>query len=137
FFRPKFFKLEQIAQQLPSTLRNDDAVRLSNTLQTCRKVWRFTDYGLLLRSAGPDEVADNHQSRCDADTRLHERTDLQRTYASYQLQPRPDGPFRIIFVRTRIPEIHQYPIAHILRNEAAEPLHDVGDALLIGGNDLA
>jgi len=28
-------------------------------------------------------------------------------------------------VRLRIPEIHQYPIAHILRNEAAESLHDV------------
>src|SRR5215472_12944587 len=135
--RAEVVKLEQIAHELAGTLRNHNAVRLRHTLQARRKVWRLTDYGLLLRSARPDEVADNHQSRCDADSRLQGRTDPQSPYANYQLQPRPDGPFRIVFVRLRIPEIYQYPIAHILRNEAAEPLHDVGDALLIGGNDLA
>src|SRR5215831_10670767 len=121
--RAEVVKLEQIAHELAGTFRNHNAVRLRHTLQARRKVWRFADDGLLLRSARPDEVADNHQSLCDADTRLQARTDLQSTYASYQLQPSPDGPFRIVFMRLGIPEVDQDPIAHVLRYEPAEAAH--------------
>ena len=68
--RSKVLKLEQIAHELPSALRNDDAVRLRNALQARRKVRRLANDGLLLRSARADQVADDHQARCDADTRL-------------------------------------------------------------------
>ena len=40
-------------------------------------------------------------------------------------------------MRLRIPKIHQHAVAHVLRDEAAEALHSIGDAFLIGGNDLA
>jgi hypothetical protein len=43
----------------------------------------------------------------------------------------------IIFVRLRIAKVHEHAVAHELRNEPAEALHGLGDALLIGGNDLA
>ena len=36
-----------------------------------------------------------------------------------------------------IAEIDQHAVAHILRHEPAEALHSLGDAFLIGGNDLA
>jgi hypothetical protein len=36
-----------------------------------------------------------------------------------------------------ITKIDQHPIAHVLRNEAAEALHGLGDAFLIRRNDLA
>ena len=67
---PKVLKLEQVAHELPSALRNDHAVRLCNALQARRKVRRLAYDGLLLRSARADQVADDHQSRCDADARL-------------------------------------------------------------------
>ena len=37
----------------------------------------------------------------------------------------------------RIAKVHEHAIAHVLRHEPAEALHGFGDALLIGGNDLA
>jgi hypothetical protein len=40
-------------------------------------------------------------------------------------------------VRLPITEINQDPIAYVHRDEAAEALHIVGHALLVGGDDLA
>ena len=39
-------------------------------LQACGKVRRLAYDGLLLRIAGADQVADDHQPRCDADAGL-------------------------------------------------------------------
>jgi hypothetical protein len=36
-----------------------------------------------------------------------------------------------------IAEIDQDPVAHVLCYEAAEALHDVRDAILVGGNEFA
>ena len=47
----KVLKLEQVAHELSSALRNDDAVRLRNALQARGKVRRLADDCLLLRSA--------------------------------------------------------------------------------------
>ena len=62
---------------------------------------------------------------------------LQSTHSSDQLQPRAHGPLCVVLVGLRIPEVDQHPVAHVLRYEAAEALHGLGDALLIGRNDLA
>ena len=62
---------------------------------------------------------------------------LQGTHSSDQLQPRAHGPLCVVLVGLGIAEIHQHPIAHVLRYEAAEALHGLRDALLIGRNDLA
>jgi hypothetical protein len=37
----------------------------------------------------------------------------------------------------RVAEIDQHPITHVFRYEPTEALHSVGDALLVGRNDLA
>src|SRR6516164_5447976 len=70
-------KLKQIADELAGALSNDNAVRLCNTLQACRKVRRLAHDGLFLRSARTDQVADDHQTRCDADARLKGGVRLQ------------------------------------------------------------
>ena len=62
---------------------------------------------------------------------------LETTYCGDQLQPCAHGPLGVIFVGLRETEVDKNPIAHVLRNEAAEALHGVGDAFLIGRNDLA
>ena len=54
-----------------------------------------------------------------------------------QLQPRPHRPLGVVLVGLRIAEVHEHAVAHVLRYEPAEALHGLGDALLIGGDDLA
>ena len=48
FLGPEVLKLEQIAEELPRALRDDDCVWLGNPLQTCRKVRRIADDASLL-----------------------------------------------------------------------------------------
>ena len=58
-------------------------------------------------------------------------------YRSHQLQPCAHGPLCVVLVRLGVAEVDQDPVAHVLRYEAAEALHGLRDALLIGRNDLA
>ena len=113
------------------------AVRLCNALQTSGKVRRLAHDAALLRLARADQVADDHQPRGDADTGLQRRVSLQLADSSHQLQACSDGPLCIVLVRLRIAEIDQNPIAHVLRYEAAEALHGLRDALLVGRDNLA
>ena len=64
-------KLEQDCQRSFRVLSRDNhAVGLRDALQARRKVWRLADDGLLLRSAGPDQITNDHQTRRDTDTLL-------------------------------------------------------------------
>jgi hypothetical protein len=101
------------------------------------KVRRLANNRLLLSSTRPDQIADYHQSGGDTDTRLQGRVGFQITYRGDQLQPRAHRPLGVVLVGLRIAKIHEHPVAHVLRYEAAEALHGLRDALLIGGNDLA
>ena len=62
---------------------------------------------------------------------------LQITYSGDQLQSCSHGALGVVFVRLRIPEVDQYPVAHVFRDEAAEALHGLSDTPLIGRDDLA
>ena len=54
-----------------------------------------------------------------------------------QLQPCAHRSLGVVLVSLRIAEVDQHAVAHVLRDEAAEALHGLGNALLIGRNDLA
>ena len=62
---------------------------------------------------------------------------FRAAYCSDQLQPRAHSPLCVVLVGLRIAEVDQDPIAHVLRDEPAEALHGLSDALLVGRNDLA
>ena len=62
---------------------------------------------------------------------------LQSTYRRDQLQPCAHGPLCVVLVSLRVAEVDQDAVAHVLRDEATEALHGLGDALLVGRNDLA
>jgi hypothetical protein len=47
------------------------------------------------------------------------------------------GSLGVIFMRCRIAEVNQHTIAQIPGDEAPEAAHGLGDARLIGRNDLA
>ena len=137
FLRPKFLKLEQAAQELSGAFGNYDAVWARNALQACRKVRRLAYDTLLLRSARTNQIADDHQPRCDADTSLKGRVGLQPTYCSYQFQPRTHGSLGIVFVGLRAAKVDQNTVAHVLRYKATEALHGLGDTLLVATDNLA
>ena len=84
---PEVLKLEQIAEKLSRAFGNDDPVRLGDALQACRKVRRLADDAALLSIARADQVADHHQPRRDADTRLQGRVGLERTTAATNSSP--------------------------------------------------
>ena len=135
---PRSCKLKQIAEQLSRALGDDDRVRLGNALQPCRKVRRLADNAALLRLARSDQIADYDQARWQC------RHGFAAELAAFnaldrcdQLQPGPYRPLGVVLMRLRIAEIDQHAVAHVLRYEPAEALHSLGDALLIGGNDLA
>ena len=62
---------------------------------------------------------------------------LEPSHRRDQLQPRPYRPLGVILMRLRIAEIDEHAVAHVFRHEAAKALHSLGDAFLIGRNDLA
>src|SRR6478672_1380259 len=62
---------------------------------------------------------------------------LQSTYRRDQLQPCTHGPFCVVLMGLWIPEVDEDPIAHVLRYEAAEALHGLGDALLVAADNLS
>jgi hypothetical protein len=50
------------------------------------------------------------------------------------------GPHRllgVVLVRLRVAEVHQHPIAHVIGDEAVEAGDRIGDAAVIGADDLA
>ena len=62
---------------------------------------------------------------------------LQSGHRLDQLQPRPYSPLGIVLMGLRIAKVDQNAVAHVLRHEAAEAPHSLGDAFLIRRNDLA
>jgi hypothetical protein len=65
--------------------------------------------GLLLGSAGADQVADDYKACCDADPGLEGRMCLQAAHGIHQLQPRAYRPLCIVFMRLRIAKVDQDP----------------------------
>ena len=63
--------------------------------------------------------------------------DFSPLTACDQLQPRPHRSLGVVLMGLRIAEVHEHAVAHVLRDEPAEAAHGLGDALLIGRNDLA
>ena len=65
------------------------------------------------------------------------RVGLQIAHCRDQLQPCAHRPLGVVLVCLRIAEVDEHAVAHVLRHEAAEATHGLGDAFLIGRNDLA
>ena len=107
-------------------------------LQARREVRRLADDRLLLRRARADQIADHDQPGRDADAGLQAtRAVLSPAHRLDQLQPRPHRPLGVVLMGLRIAEIDQHAVAHVFGHEAAEAAHGLGDAFLIGRNDLA
>ena len=130
--------LEEIADQPARARGDDDRVRLGQGLQAGGEVGGFADDRLLLSRACADQVADHHQPGGDPDPRLKlGGFDIEATDSFDQAQPCPDRPLGIVLMRSRIAEIDQNPVAHVLGDKTVEAPDDIGDGAVIRGDDLA
>ena len=72
-------------------------------------------------------------------TRTCERARAQRgrRTAVDEREPGAHRPLGVVLVRLRVAEIDQHAVAHVLGDEAAEAGDRLGDAAVIGADDLA
>jgi hypothetical protein len=68
---------------------------------------------------------------------LRFQTGIQGCHGLDELQARLHGPLRLVFMGLGIAEVHQQPIAEVLRHIAIKALDHGGRGLLIGADDGA
>ena len=132
-------QFERPAQKPTSGLGDEHPSRLGQGLQTRRQIGCVADHGLFLRRSRSDEIAD------DDDAGRYADADLQRlTGGSFELpddrrdfQPRPDGPFGVLFMGARKAEIGENAVAHEFRDEPVVARHRARTGVLVAADDFA
>jgi len=129
---------EELADQPARYRANDDRVGLGQGLQTGGEVRCFADDRLLLRRAFADQIADHHQPGGDTDASSQlAGFDREATDTLDDSKPRADCMLRIVFVGSRVAEIDQDAVTHILGDKALEPGDHFSDGTVVSGDDLA
>ena len=83
------------------------------------------------------QIADNHQSCGDPDTRLElDGHDIEATNRIDYAQSGPDGALGIVLMGSRVAEIDQDAVAHVFGDKPVEPRDDLG-GVVIRADDLA
>src|ERR1700730_16932037 len=136
FLWPEVLQLEETAEQPTRGLCYDYRVRLRNGLQASGEVRRLADNIVLRCFAGPNKIPDHHHPRGRPYPYLQRLRSRERGDRINQREAGPNGPLGVILMRCGIAEVNQYAIAQISGNEASEGAHGLGDAPLIGRNDL-
>ena len=136
--RPELIELEQVAQQFPGVLGDDDAVRLGDSLQARGAIRRLADDGRLARIPRSEKIADDHDPGRDAHSHVQRslRCGLQLRRRFRDRKPRPHRALGVVFVRLGIAEIGEHAVAHVAGDEAAVRRDQGRAALLIGRDDL-
>ncbi len=125
---------EQILDQPARGGRDDDRPRLGQGLKAGCKIRRVADHSVFPQRALAAEIADHHQAGrdSDADCKRFCGARLQPRNRGNDIQSRPHGSLGIVFVRARIAEIGQYPVASKIPDEAVIGQHDTGACGVIG-----
>jgi hypothetical protein len=129
--------LEEIAEQPPRLWPDHDRAGFGKSLQAGSEVWRFAYHPALLSFAGGDQVADDDLPGANADADLQRLGSWELPDTVNQSQAGAYGLLGVVLVRLRITEVHQHAIAHVLGDKAIETGDRIGDAAMIGTNDLA
>ena len=107
-------------------------------MQPRRKVGRLADDRLFLRRTLADQIADDHQPGGDSDAHAQfGDSGVEASDAVDQTQSGPDRPLGIVLMGSRVAEIDQHPVAHILGDKAIEPRDDRGHRAVIGADQVA
>jgi hypothetical protein len=93
---------------------------------------------LFLRRALADQITDNDQPGGDPDARLQlDRFDFQAGDGIDDIKPSADRALGIVLMRSRIAEIDEHAVAHVLGDKTIEVSHDISDSAVISGDHLA
>jgi hypothetical protein len=133
---PEILDLEQGADLSPGAVGNDQAARPGRRLQTGGEVWSFADHAALLRSTLADQIADHDEAGGDANPHVQ---GLLCDEPADRVDDREPGAHRalgIVLMRLGIAEIDQDSVAHILGDKTAKTADGVGNAAMIGADDL-
>ena len=136
--RSEVFQIEQLADLLPRSGGNHQAGRCGDRLQPRRKVGRLADNRLFLRRARADQIADDHQPGGYSDAHLQfGGSGVEASDAVDQAQSGPDRPLGVVFMGSRVAEIDQHAVAHILGDKAIEPRDNRRHRAVIGADQVA
>ena len=137
FDRAEVLALEQAADLPPGGRVDHHLIRSCEALQACREVRRLTDRRLLARITRANRLADDHQSRCDANADMERLTAHGgRTDRGGNSEAGTHGAFGISLSGFRPAEVDQHPVTHVTRDEAVKLLDSCGDARLVSADDL-
>jgi hypothetical protein len=130
---------EKVADQAAGGAGEDDLPGFGKSLQARCKVGGLPDHRLLLRRALADQIADHDQpgGNADADGEPLHATGLQAPDRRCYLQPSPHRTLGVVFMRPRIAEIGQNPVAHVFGDKPVIARDDGGNGVLIGADLLA
>jgi hypothetical protein len=80
-------------------------------LQPCREVQRLADNTALLRVSRSDQIANDNQPGCDANTGLQRRALVQCGHRHNQFKSRSNCALRVVLVRVGIAKINNGSVA--------------------------
>jgi CHASE2 domain-containing sensor protein len=129
--------LEQRPDLSPGAVGNDQGARPGQRLQTGGEVWRLADHAALLRGTRADQIADDDEASGDANPNVQRLLCGEPADRLDDREPGAHRPLGIVLMRLRISEINQHAVAHILGDKAVKAADGVGDAAVVGADDLA
>ena len=105
----------------------------------CRRAARFGVSPVTISScaAHADQIADHDETGGDADAHLQRLAQAERGDRLDNRETAAHGALGIILMRQRVAEIGQYAVAHQSGDKATVAGHYLGDAEMIGGDDVA
>jgi hypothetical protein len=128
--------LEQAPAQQARARRNDNTVRRGERLQTRRQIWRLADRTTFPHFTGADQITHNHKPGGNSDAGPQPLRYLEPPDGLNHSKASPNRSFGTIFVRARVSEIGEYPVAHVIRDESLEAGNHLCRAFVIGTNNF-
>ena len=129
--------LEQRADLSPGAVGNDQGARPGQRLQTGGEVWRLADHAPLLRGTRADQIANDDEAGGDADPNVQRLLCGEPADRVDDREPGAGRALGVVLMRLGIAEIDQHAVAHILGDKTAKAADGVGDAAMVGADDLA
>jgi len=134
--RSEILDLEERADLSPRTVSNHERARLGQRLQPGGEVRGLADHSALLGRARTDQISDHDKAAGDTEPYAQRFRCGQRADCGNDGEPRPHRPFGVVLMRLRIAEIDQHPVTHVLGDKAGAPGDGLGNAAVVGADQL-
>jgi hypothetical protein len=134
---PEILDLEQHTDLSPGAVGYDQGARPGQRLQSGGEVRGLADHAPLLCGAGADQIANDDEASGDAEPHVQRLLCGEPADRVDDRQPGAGRALGVVLMRLGIAEINEYAIAHILGDKTAKAADGIGDAAMVGADDLA